>query len=767
MAAEPHIVAAPNEHLLNNAPSDGVTAVHFSPESEKFLLASSWDSCVRLYELSGSSANFVRTSFMHEAPVLDCIFTDGGHCCSAGSDTFVKYFDLEIGFETILGAHEGPVRCLSNLPSVGLMASGSWDQTVKLWDPRAGRCVGCYNQPQRVYSMDACGDRLIVATAERKIWVWDLRSMDAGPEQQRESPLKFQTRCLRSFPNELGFAVSSIEGRVAVEFLDPDYEVQKQRYVFKCHRSKNPETGQEVVYPVLCIAFHPVHGTFATGGSDGMVNIWDPFNKKRLSQFHRYPTSVISMEFSRDGTYLAIACSYQFECPEKPPNPFPIDSIYVRLDSVFFFRPMFCCGFKFGLYAWCIANYFWLVTTLQEITAHLRLTKNRFFYHAIPAGEFFRVTPPAPIRYTASLDGYPDLPSWIDITSSPKTHDAYLFGNPNKVSSIDILAAVVEAFPSRTGSSTIFRIQVANLTSGKARVFGNSLGVLVTVAPQDRFTPRVSVLGKDLLSNPTACKRNVILRWDAIFAPRFKVDWCRFRLWSFATTDVNRSQTVIHSANVGQEDEMFLAKKNDSLSYEWVPQFRRFSLHNFARSYFRDWVVFGIIPGAILLFIILVLSSVLFGCREGQHWRDYKTPRIQLMEYVSLRRSQRRLRQLTLRRLSSEMVDPSALYAKPVGKQTVQEAAMLNGGSCDLYYEDVKQSWSPPLRDKLQQRRSFSMERCTLQGQDSTLRFCFKFMAVPSEGVFSAIGTDGSKLKKRYCHETLAELSLPHFDIWH
>ncbi|KHJ46885.1 sarcoglycan alpha/epsilon [Trichuris suis] len=452
------------------------------------------------------------------------------------------------------------------------------------------------------------------------------------------------------------------------------------------------------------------------------------------------------MEFSRDGTYLAIACSYQFECPEKPPNPFPIDSIYVRLDSVFFFRPMFCCGFKFGLYAWCIANYFWLVTTLQEITAHLRLTKNRFFYHAIPAGEFFRVTPPAPIRYTASLDGYPDLPSWIDITSSPKTHDAYLFGNPNKVSSIDILvvglnratyttslkrlrihvidqtkssykgaeqriqflvsnydawqffateellkqlqAAVVEAFPSRTGSSTIFRIQVANLTSGKARVFGNSLGVLVTVAPQDRFTPRVSVLGKDLLSNPTACKRNVILRWDAIFAPRFKVDWCRFRLWSFATTDVNRSQTVIHSANVGQEDEMFLAKKNDSLSYEWVPQFRRFSLHNFARSYFRDWVVFGIIPGAILLFIILVLSSVLFGCREGQHWRDYKTPRIQLMEYVSLRRSQRRLRQLTLRRLSSEMVDPSALYAKPVGKQTVQEAAMLNGGSCDLYYED-------------------------------------------------------------------------------
>ncbi|CDW57621.1 Mitotic checkpoint protein BUB3 [Trichuris trichiura] len=743
MATEPHIVAAPNEHLLNNAPSDGVTAVHFSPESEKFLLASSWDSCVRLYELSGSSANYVRTSFMHEAPVLDCIFTVRMRDfvsanqiiafrtvvtaaaqaqipllnTSTWSWALVSFRSLASAsldwvLETILGAHEGPVRCLSNLPNLGLMASGSWDQTVKLWDPRAGRCVGCYNQPQRVYSMDACGDRLIVATAERKIWVWDLRSMDAGPEQQRESPLKFQTRCLRSFPNELGFAVSSIEGRVAVEFLDPDYEVQKQRYVFKCHRSKNPETGQEIVYPVLCIAFHPVHGTFATGGSDGMVNIWDPFNKKRLSQFHRYPTSVISMEFSHDGTYLAIACSYQFECPEKPPNPFPIDSIYVRK----------------------------VVDSETSANALLRLQVR--LIRLVHSELFFAV----PIRYTASLDGYPDLPSWIDITSSPKTHDAYLFGNPRKVGSIDVLviglnratyttslkrlrvhvvdqtktkykssdqriqllvanydawqffameellkqlqAAVVEAFPSRTGSSTIYRIQVANLTSGKARIFGNSIGVLVTVAPLDRFTPRVSVLGKDLLSNPTVCKRNVILPWDAIFAPRFKVDWCRFRLWSTATIDRNLSRTMIHSTNVGQEDEMFSGGKNDSLSYEWVPQFRRFSLHSFARSYFRDWVVFGIVPGAILLFIILVLSSILFGCREGQHWRDYKTPRIQLMEYVSLRRSQRHLRQLTLRRLSSEMVDPAALYAKPVGKQTVQEAAMLNGGSCDLYYED-------------------------------------------------------------------------------
>ena len=57
--------------------------------------------------------------------------------------------------------------------------------------------------------------------------------------------------------------MSSIEGRVAVEYLDPSQEVQKKKYAFKCHRLK--EDGIEHVYPVNAISFHSVHNTFATG----------------------------------------------------------------------------------------------------------------------------------------------------------------------------------------------------------------------------------------------------------------------------------------------------------------------------------------------------------------------------------------------------------------------------------------------------------------------------------------------------------------------
>ena len=104
-------------------------------------------------------------------------------------------------------------------------------------------------------------------------------------QQRRESSLKFQTRCLSCFPNKQGYVLSSIEGRVAVEYLDPSPEVQRRKYAFKCHRLK--ENAVEQIYPVNAISFHRDYNTFATGGSDGLVNIWDGQNKKRLCQFHK------------------------------------------------------------------------------------------------------------------------------------------------------------------------------------------------------------------------------------------------------------------------------------------------------------------------------------------------------------------------------------------------------------------------------------------------------------------------------------------------
>ncbi len=59
------------------------------------------------------------------------------------------------------------------------------------------------------------------------------------PEQQRESSLKYQTRALAAFPDGAGYALGSVEGRVAMEFIDMSPQAQANKYAFKVCTSSN------------------------------------------------------------------------------------------------------------------------------------------------------------------------------------------------------------------------------------------------------------------------------------------------------------------------------------------------------------------------------------------------------------------------------------------------------------------------------------------------------------------------------------------------
>ncbi|GAY48709.1 hypothetical protein CUMW_113770 [Citrus unshiu] len=283
---------------LGNPPSDGISNLRFSNHSDH-LLVSSWDKSVRLYD---ASANVLRGEFMHGGPVLDCCFHDDSSGFSASADHTVRRLVFSHGKEDILGKHDAPVRCIEYSYAAGQVITGSWDKSLKCWDPRGASgqertLVGTYPQPERVYSLSLVGNRLVVATAGRHVNVYDLRNM-SQPEQRRESSLKYQTRCVRCYPNGTGYALSSVEGRVAMEFFDLSEASQAKNY-----------------------------GTFATGGCDGFVNVWDGNNKKRLYQYSKYPTSIAALSFSRDGRLLAVASSYTFEEGDKPHEP---DAIFVR-----------------------------------------------------------------------------------------------------------------------------------------------------------------------------------------------------------------------------------------------------------------------------------------------------------------------------------------------------------------------------------------------------------------------------------------------------
>jgi hypothetical protein len=48
----------------------------------------------------------------------------------------------------------------------------------------------------------------------------------AEPMQRRESSLKSQTRCIRCMPDGAGYVLTSVEGRVAVEYFAEQSEVR-------------------------------------------------------------------------------------------------------------------------------------------------------------------------------------------------------------------------------------------------------------------------------------------------------------------------------------------------------------------------------------------------------------------------------------------------------------------------------------------------------------------------------------------------------------
>ncbi|KAK4671272.1 mitotic spindle checkpoint protein Bub3 [Podospora pseudoanserina] len=318
-------MAPSTQFELPQPPTDAVSSLVFSPDSSHRLLVSSWDRHVYLYQLTegeGDNANLLN-KYEHRAPVLDVCFGDASNndAYTAGMDRQVKKIDLISGEQTVLSKHSEPVRCVVYSSAHNLLISASWDNTLhvhKLSEPGSDPLV--IPLPGKPHALSSSPTKLVVAMTARLVHIYDLPTLAAAtsppaPWQTRESSLKFLTRAVACMPNDAGYATSSIEGRVAVEWFEDTPESQARKYAFKCHRQAAPEEegGGDIVYPVNALAFHPVYGTFASGGGDGTVALWDAEAKRRMRQYQKFPEAVASLGFSGDGKYLAIGVCPGFE----------------------------------------------------------------------------------------------------------------------------------------------------------------------------------------------------------------------------------------------------------------------------------------------------------------------------------------------------------------------------------------------------------------------------------------------------------------------
>jgi mRNA export factor len=124
---------------------------------------------------------------------------------------------------TQVAAHDQPIRCVRYFETPGsnapMIVTGSWDKSIKYWDLRQAQPVASVQCQERVYTLDVKKNLLVVGTADRYINVINL-SEPTKFYKTIQSPLKWQTRVVSCFPDASGFAVGSIEGRCAIQYVE-------------------------------------------------------------------------------------------------------------------------------------------------------------------------------------------------------------------------------------------------------------------------------------------------------------------------------------------------------------------------------------------------------------------------------------------------------------------------------------------------------------------------------------------------------------------
>jgi mRNA export factor len=316
-------------------PNDSISKLAFSPNAN-YLLAASWDNNVRCWEVQENGQSLAKAEQSHAGPVLDCCWhSDGTKVFTASCDKTCKMWDLQSNQATTVAEHTAPIKSVAwiQAPNYSCVVTSSWDKTMKFWDVRQPSLAGQLQLPERCYCMDVMYPMAVVGTAARGLIIYTL---EGSPSEYRklDSPLKYQHRCVSIFKEKqgypTGFALGSIEGRVAIHYANPANPA-KDNFTFKCHRSVVTGAGQtQDIYAVNCIAFHPVHGTLATVGGDGKYSFWDKDARTKLKTSDAMDQPISSCAFNFNGNLFAYSVSYDWSKGHEHYSPQKKNAVFFR-----------------------------------------------------------------------------------------------------------------------------------------------------------------------------------------------------------------------------------------------------------------------------------------------------------------------------------------------------------------------------------------------------------------------------------------------------
>lgn len=210
-------------------------------------------------------------------------------------DTTPQLPDLRATLVTMYRGHSGLVETLAWSPGGQRIASGSWDNTILVWDSLLGNTLFTFRAHRIVFSLDWSPEENILVSGgyDGTVLVWDT-------SQTRKL---FSSRKQSAYRGHQGavYAVACSPAGGAIASAGNDKTVQIW----------NPKTHSKIVTyrdhngAVFALAWSPDGKKIASAGEDRTVKIWNANTGQGLFNFQRHTSAVKALSWSPDGGYLA------------------------------------------------------------------------------------------------------------------------------------------------------------------------------------------------------------------------------------------------------------------------------------------------------------------------------------------------------------------------------------------------------------------------------------------------------------------------------
>jgi WD40 repeat protein len=250
-------------------------------------------------------------------------------------DTTVQLWDVVADFKKLtLRGHTDAINDVAFSPDGALLASGSADETIRLWDVKTGKQQSII-QTNRTFALAINPDGTLLASAGDGISLWDIKtgkevaSIDAANESAFVVNIAFSpdgkllaaahsdnmVRLWDATSTGLGAGknVVVLEGhtdRTLGVVFSPDGKLLASVGTDQTIRLWSMETKKQIAVMtqpdwVISVAFSPDGSLLATGSSDTTIRLWDAKTTKQLAILEGHTHPVASLSFNPSGTLLA------------------------------------------------------------------------------------------------------------------------------------------------------------------------------------------------------------------------------------------------------------------------------------------------------------------------------------------------------------------------------------------------------------------------------------------------------------------------------